>query len=867
MAQKIVLNHTAESINYKLGLIDENKNLLPYPYDYEEKLPDGLIDVGDGSILTKEQIGDTDIKILLNDFQLPAKTYSISLNITDILENTTTISGCELIVTVDNEEQVQVSASSVIGELNLSKESAILVYLKIPAGTEKGLLIKPQIEEYNQDKKMGIWVPNMNSLCTYADRRFNCTNTKLRVLIDRINALEDLLSGNLIIGSIGLAYTLDDSGSSYIVSGIGACTDNYVIIPSTYKGLPVTSIGDNAFWDCENLTSITIPDSVTSIGDGAFVNCTSLTSITIPSSVTRIWPRAFNMCTSLTSITVDVNNAVYDDLDGVLFIKDKTLLHTYPAGKTATSYDIPDSVTSIGAGAFEWCTSLTSITIPDSVTSIGNHAFLYCDSLISITIPYSVTSIGDSAFSGCDSLTSITIPDRVTSIGDNAFSYCRSLTSITIPATVMSIGNGAFSRCLNLTIYGYTVSTAETHATENNIPFVPLDTKIASGTCGVDGDNLAWVLTHGGTLAIYGNGNMANYSAADSVPWANYKYTNIKKVSISYGVTSIGDHALQDCDNITSIKIPDSVTSIGSYALYDCKNLKSITIPDGVTEIGTYAFSSTTGTYFTYIEVSSNNNNFCDVDGVLFSKDKTTLHTYPAGKADSSYAIPDGVTTIGEGAFRNCDNLNSITIPDGVTTIGKRAFVYCDNLKSIIIPYGVTKIGGSAFESCKNLTSITIPASVKSIGATAFHNCTSLTRVDITDVAAWCEISFSDAKANPLYYARNLYVNGTLATSITIPTGAESIGSNAFYYCSSLTSINIPDSVTSIGDYAFCYCTNLPSITIPDSVTSIGKQTFYNCTSLKTINCEFSKDKVKGSPWGARSADTINYDYKESSEE
>ena len=169
-----------------------------------------------------------------------------------------------------------------------------------------------------------------------------------------------------------------------------------IISKLKYRGrtMNVVGIEDEAFNNCEVLTSVTIPESMTSIGSEAFYNCTSLTSITIGSGVTSIGSGTFSGCSSLTSVT------------------------------------IPESVTSIGSSAFSDCSSLTSITIPNSVTSIGNYAFYGCSSLTSITIPEGVTSIGEVAFSHCSSLTSITIPESVTSIGGSAFSDCSSLTDV-----------------------------------------------------------------------------------------------------------------------------------------------------------------------------------------------------------------------------------------------------------------------------------------------------------------------------------------------------------------------------------------------------------------------------------------------------
>ncbi len=220
-----------------------------------------------------------------------------------------------------------------------------------------------------------------------------------------IKSVAEEATGNGIVWT----YTLSNGEATGVKPKNKDSLPIEVTIPSELDGHKVTSIGSSAFYRCDSLTSITIPEGVTSIGGDAFYRCDSLTSI-----------------------IVEPNNQNYSDDNGVLFNKNKTEIIQYPAGKTETEYRIPEGVTSIGFSAFEYCDSLTSVTIPETVTTIGSSAFYNCDSLTNITIPKGVTSIGRIAFFDCDSLTSITIPEGVTSIGDCVFCSCDSLTSITV---------------------------------------------------------------------------------------------------------------------------------------------------------------------------------------------------------------------------------------------------------------------------------------------------------------------------------------------------------------------------------------------------------------------------------------------------
>ena len=338
----------------------------------------------------------------------------------------------------------------------------------------------------------------------------------------------------------------------------------------------------------------------------------------------------------------------------------------------------------------------------------------------------------------------ITFDGDVTSIGEAAFYLCRSLTSVTIPESITSIENYAFANCINLTaFYG----------------------KFASV------DNRCLVVD--GALTSFAPAGLTEYTIPD-------------------GVTSIGECAFAYCNSLTSVTIPESVTSIEYFAFLFCTSLTSVTIPESITSIENYAFANCISLTAFYGKFASADNRCLVVDGALTS-------FAPAGLTE--YTIPDGVTSIGEGAFADCSSLTSVTIPDGVTSIGIEAFAYCSSLTSVTIGNSVTSIGESAFVGCSSLTSVTIPDGVTSIGSSAFEECSSL-------------------------------------TSVTIPDGVTSIEGFAFAYCSSLTSVTIPDGVTWIGYFAFKDCGSLTNITIPESVESFGDRAFSGCSSLTSVYCK-----------------------------
>ena len=537
---------------------------------------------------------------------------------------------------------------------------------------------------------------------------------------------------------------------------------------------------------------------------------------------------------------------LYYNLDATEQIAEVTKNDSYSALITVnipasvTYESITYGVTSIGEGAFVYCSSLTSVTIPNSVTSIGEGAFAYCSGLTSVTIPNSVTSIGDGAFFLCQSLTSITIPNSVTSIGHYAFDGCSGLISVTIPNSVTSIGYVAFggvlnviysgsatgspwgARCYNGYVDGWLCYSDNTKtellgcardATGNiDIPnsVIRIENYAFQNCSGLASVTIGNSVTNIGSYAFQNCSGLASATIGNSVTnIGSYAFQNcsgLASVTIGNSVTNIGSYAFQNCSGLASVTIPNSVTSIGEWAFSGCSGLASVTIPNSVTSIGNCAFSGCSG-----------------LASVTIPNSVTSIETsvFSGCSGLTSVTIPNSVTSIGNSAFSSCSGLTFVTISNSVTSIGKNAFSGCSGLTSVIIPNSVTSIGGYAFWGCSGLTSVTIPNSVTSIGGYAFRGCSSLTSVTIPNsVTSIADYAFSGCSS---------------LTSVTIPNSVTSIGGWAFADCSSMTSVTIPNSVTSIGIGAFQNCSGLTSVTIGNNVTSIGERAFYLCNNITSV--------------------------------
>ena len=591
----------------------------------------------------------------------------------------------------------------------------------------------------------------------------------------------------------------------------------------------VTSIGGYAFYSCEELAAITIPDSVTSIGMSAFEDCESLAAITIPDGVTRISQNAFSSCRNLTDIV------------------------------------IPKSVTSIGTFAFYYCRKLTAIIIPGNVTSIENRAFSACDAL------------KDIYYAGSEAQWTSAITDRAAAgIADSVTIHCNypydahtfggwtvvSAATCTVPGVEKRACTDAGckeTQSREIAALGHdwdwdhaviTKAATETEAGEETytctrcggtkVEEIPALTT-ESGTCG---ENLTWTLDSEKTLTVSGTGYMRFEGMSTVGPWGY----SVKKAIIGEGVLNIDNCAFWECVDLESVQLPSTLKSIGDKAFQYCTSLKEITIPASVEEMNHPFINCESLQGF---HVAADNPNYCDVNGVLMSKDQTKLYFYPLGRPDTSYTVPSTVQSIEYCSFAHSPMLKTVTIPSTVKTIDENAFMYSNHLEQVSLSTGLERIGTCAFAYCPELKTMTIPGSVEFdyedwhdrdyCGASMFYECESLESVVFQEGVT--------SIPNAFYGAENL-------KTVSIPSTAESMD-ESFSSCVKLEAISVAN-----GNANFCSVNGIlfnkdrsellvypggkaaDSYRIPDTVTCIGGNAFSGCTRLKTISIPASVSGV-----------------------
>lgn len=571
-------------------------------------------------------------------------------------------------------------------------------------------------------------------------------------------------------------------------------------------------------------------------------NISSFNELQYFTGLTAIDDEAFVYCGGLSSVIIPPN---------VNRIGERAFASTH-----LTSVTISNGVKTIGRSAFSACTNLTTITIPSSVTSIEQSAF-YASGLTSVDIPSSVASIENYTFNECFSLTSVKIPNTVTRIGLWAFKDCNNLTSIKIPSSVTDIGEGAFSRCTGLTSVtipdGVKTIGYEAFSGCDNLTSVTIPKSVTSiGSSAFSKYALSSIVIDKGNT-VYDSREGCNAIIKTS---ENKLELGCKNTIIPNGVTSIGDFAFSGCEGLTAVTIPSSVTSIGYLVFSGCPHLESIVVADGNT-----VYDSREG-----------------CNAIIKTSDKLLV----VGCTNTK--IPDGVTKIGQGAFRG-SGIQTLIIPNSVKDINRDAFFGCKNLKAVSLPEGLETIEEMAFDDCFSLTSINIPSSMKAITYACFAHCNSLTSINIpSSISSIDSYAFAECVAlNSVIVNRQspISINGSVFSNrqdltLYVPVGCkDAYGSasiwkgfkeikefvrkksttysveedNSLNVCvveptekkvdipESVTVDNKTYSVTGIAACAFENNTVMKEVSVPQTVEEIGDEAFAGCTSLSTIYC------------------------------
>ncbi len=653
-----------------------------------------------------------------------------------------------------------------------------------------------------------------------------------------------LIISFIVMATVGAFALAEPDDCSEISGGTndssGDCGAN---LKWELKGTALTITGFGTMWDYPTTEYPAAPWGI------------SVTSVTFVNSqwfyITSIGANAFKDCTNLESIDLSMSNN--------------------------------SRVSSIGANAFSGCTGLESVNLGTYITSIGEGAFNGCIALASIDTS-TATSIGDNAFKGCTGLTDATIGAKVTTIGKEAFSGCTGLTSIDIPNSVTEIGTSAFYQCMNAS----SITIGSSVTTIGGFAFF-----YCGSATGIESVTIPSSVTSIGKSAFQFSGvkavHFGDEFAADTIDDGTFgSCTRLETFTLPDCVRKIGANAFDWCEKLTSVGSLNKVTTIGKEAFAHSGLSGQVHISSDLISIGECAFADCRSV--TNFEVDTKNPNYDYKNGVLFSKDMTTLIQYPAGKTSTTYAIPSSVTAIGAGAFYGCeDRLTSISILGDVTTIGKEAFRDCTGLTSIDIPDSVTDIGDYAFNGCIGLTSVTFGKNIKTVGTGAFSvwrdmKCVNTqfvamgdkvvifdgktTEDDLKKLRGWefegnnesmkivtektengvkykIDESSSDPSSSDKYV---VYVNGCESDKISAVTAISaqmafghyklsvtSIKDEAFKGCKTLEKVTIPDSVTSIGTSAFEGCTGLTSVTISGQITSIPESAFSGCEKLESV--------------------------------
>lgn len=546
-------------------------------------------------------------------------------------------------------------------------------------------------------------------------------------------------------------------------------------------------IAEEAFYYCDSLKSIVIPDSVKFIGDDAFEKCNTLESITLP---------FIGLRESDDLVLADIfgggkynYNYVPSSLKTVILSDNCKEIPDYAfwCCENITDIVLGNSILKIGKEAFYNCKGITSLNIPNSVIGLGEFALSCCENLKSVNIPNKVEIIPEALFAYCYNLEKIEIPNGVREIGSSAFDFCKSLTEIIIPDSVDTIGRGAFSRCdglqvITIPFIGQTMEDLDFSSIFNGDPPVSLKTVTISSKCTRIGG--FWGCT---TIEEVIVPNTAEKISS----FAFRGCTSLKEINIPNSVKTIGEYAFEGCSNLTELNIPNYVISIGDYAFSRCDSLLNLVIGSGTTEFGDYLLAE------------SNNLKSITLPQTI-GMHLSNLWGF-TGNYNGGY-VPD--------------TLENITVSEPCAEIIEDYFRGCPSIREVVLPNSLKSIQHRAFEDCTNLVQISLPDSIEKISGSAFYNTGYYNEEN-----NW--------QNDTLYIDNHLMkVKDSFNGKLELKEGTKSIASNAICYCDNITDIILPDGLVGM-ENSISGCQNVKSIFIPSSVKHLSK--FDECYNLESI--------------------------------
>lgn len=655
-----------------------------------------------------------------------------------------------------------------------------------------------------------------------------------------------------------LSAKKDEESNSYLgyFFGTDDSTKNHDYVPASLKKVSVKSgtLGNRSFVNCINLEEIDISADVTAIGENAFYGCRKLKTLTTPvyldgASGSDNYDTAYyygiHGCNGYTKYGDITLNIVGGQIGAKAFYNSKSIV-----GVTL------NNVSQVGNYAFSRCVALKSVAL-NNVSAIGNYAFSQCNSLENIAAE-SLQQIGKGAFKGCSALKEAVLTDGVRQIGEETFMDCSELISVTLPKTIQTIGNDAFANCPRLVeVYNLSNLQITVGSSEN-------------GSVGLYAIDVYTSLTEKSKLS---NVDGMLYRKGDKNYVVRY-YGTESAVVVADGTHVINRNAFEG-RAIESVTLPQSLEEIGGYA-FNNTALHSVVIPQSVTKIGAYAFA--------------NNRSLSSADIVNCQIAELCDHVF-YNSSITSITVPSTVTAIGEGAFELCDMLSGhVVLSENITKIGGNVFKGCNSLKKLTIPFVGSElndtnnfaflfgadapaveelivladapIGKGAFEGIESLRNVSI-AGVKVIGEGAFKNCRNLNTVNYSEDIQ--EIGKGAFENTSIQFLRLPYVgsaaddqdgklgyyfggeNNTVPRSlghVTINSGTF-IPSGAFDGCGGITKIDLPSEVAKIGARAFAG-TALTEMALSQDVVEIGKGAFEGCESITNITLPFVGDGTSG---------------------